>query len=211
MTSQNFVSNCLSLDNLKVRDRCGLMSLAAHRRWTVAFETPAIRAMLRQLHRPSVAGGVTALSSTMRTASGVREGLRPRPAASSNPARRSARKRRHQWLTVTRDTPTRAAIRSCGIPAALSTTISARCRSRTATAVALIRRSNSRLSAASNTILLRATASPNTVSLQHSAKPRLMSSYFRDTALAGGDHYQVLRAPRVALPAAGHAPYLPFG
>src|SRR5215469_17277845 len=119
MTSQNFASKCLSLDNLKVRDRCGLMSLAAHRRCTVAFETPAIRAMLRQLHRPCVAGGVTALSSTMRTASGGREGLRPRPAASSNPATRTARKRLDQWLTVTRDTPTRAAIRSCAIPAAL--------------------------------------------------------------------------------------------
>src|SRR5215472_7338361 len=83
MTSQNFVSKCLSLDNLKVRDKCGLMSLAAHRRWTVAFERPVIRAMLRQLHRPSAAGGVTALSSTMRTAAGGREGLRPRPAASS--------------------------------------------------------------------------------------------------------------------------------
>src|SRR5215469_4494461 len=114
MTSQNFVSKCLSLDNLKVRDRCGLMSLAAHRRWTVAFETPAITAMLRQLHRPRRAGGVTALSSTMRTAAGGREGLRPRPAASSNPARRSASKRWHQWLTVTRDRPTRDAISAQG-------------------------------------------------------------------------------------------------
>src|SRR5215831_3061163 len=183
MTSQNFVSKCLSLDNLKVRDRCGLMSLAAHRRWTVAFETPAIRAMLRQLHRPSVAGGVTALSSTMRTAAGGREGLRPRPAASSNPVRRLARKRWHQWLTVTRDTPTRAAIRSCGIPAALSITISARCRSRTATVVALIRRSNSRLSAASNTILLRTTASPKNGIAAASTKARILSSYFRDATL----------------------------
>src|SRR5215469_6357107 len=116
MTSQNFVSKCLSFDNLKVRDRCGLMSLAAHRRWTVAFETPATRAMLRQLHRSSVAGGLTAWSSTMRTDSDDSEGLRPRPAASSNPARRPARKRWHQWLTVTRDTPTRDAIRSLPHP-----------------------------------------------------------------------------------------------
>jgi hypothetical protein len=43
---------------------------------------------------------------------------------------------------------------------AKSTTISARCRSRTATVVALIRRSNSRPSSASNTILVRATGSP---------------------------------------------------
>jgi hypothetical protein len=180
MTSQNFVSKCLSLDNLKVRDRCGLMSLAAHRRCTVAFETPAITAMLRQRHRPSVAGGVTALSSTMRTTSGGSEGLRPRPAASSNPARRLARKRWHQWLTVTRDTPTRAAIPSCGSPAALSTTISARCRSRTATVIALIRRSNSRLSAASNTILLPATAAPQHPTAAASAKlPNLVNLFWR--------------------------------
>src|SRR5215471_2631038 len=71
MTSQNFFSNCLSLDSLKVRVRCGLMSLAAHKRWTVAFDTPALRAMVRQLHRPSVAGGVTTLSRTTRAACGV--------------------------------------------------------------------------------------------------------------------------------------------
>src|SRR5215831_17892050 len=93
------------------------MSLAAHKRWTVAFDTPALRAMVRQLHRPSVAGGVTTLSRTTRTASSGTEGLRPRPAASSNPARRLARNRWHQRLTVTRDTPTRAAIWCCDIPA----------------------------------------------------------------------------------------------
>src|SRR6516162_4942763 len=161
MTSQNFFSNCLSLDSLKVRVRCGLMSLAAHKRWTVAFDTPAMRAIVRQLHRPSVAGGVTALSRTTRTASSGTEGLRPRPVASSNPARRLARNRWHQRLTVTRDTPTRAAIWCCEIPAALRTTISARCRSRTATVDALIRRSNSPLSWPLSTILRRATAPPN--------------------------------------------------
>ena len=149
------------------------MSLAAHRRWTVAFETPALRAIFRQLHRPSVAGGVTAWSSTMRTASGGREGLRPRPAASSNPARRSSKNRRCQWFTVTRDTPTRDAIWSCEIPTALSTMISARCRSRTATVVALIRRCNSRLSSASRVILRRATSSPNTVWPQYAQNHRL--------------------------------------
>src|SRR5215469_10963945 len=123
MTSQNFFSNCLSLDSLKVRVRCGLMSLAAHKRWTVAFDTPAMRAIVRQLHRPSVAGGVTALSRTMRTASSGTEGLRPRPVASSNPARLLARNRWHQRLTVTRDTPTRAAIWCCEIPAALRTNL----------------------------------------------------------------------------------------
>src|SRR6516165_11861456 len=91
------------------------MSLAAHKRWTVAFDTPAMRAIVRQLHRPSVAGGVTALSRTTRTASSGTEGLRPRPVASSNPARRLARNRWYQRLTVTRDTPTRAAIWCCEI------------------------------------------------------------------------------------------------
>src|SRR6516164_4612261 len=158
------------------------MSLAAHKRWTVAFDTPAMRAIVRQLHRPSVAGGVTALSRTMRTASRGTEGLRPRPVASSNPARRLARNRWHQRLTVTRDTPTRAAIWCCEIPAALRTTISARCRSRTATVDALIRRSNSPLSWPLSTILLRATASPNG---RPAACPKhhTLSSYFRDTTL----------------------------
>src|SRR5262249_53732867 len=71
----------------------------------------------------------------------------------------------------------------CGIPAALSITISARCRSRTATVVALIRRSNSRLSAASNTILLRTTASPKNGIAAASTKARILSSYFRDAIL----------------------------
>src|SRR5271155_5042099 len=48
MTSQNFSSKRLSLDSLKVRERCGLMSLAAHRRCTLAGEIPAARAIVRQ-------------------------------------------------------------------------------------------------------------------------------------------------------------------
>src|SRR3984893_12999936 len=52
MTSQNFSSKRLSLDSLKVRERCGLMSLAAHRRCTLAGDTLAARAIVRQLHRP---------------------------------------------------------------------------------------------------------------------------------------------------------------
>jgi hypothetical protein len=116
------------------------------------------------------------------TASGSREGLRPRPVASANPARRSATKRRHQRLTVTRDTPTRAAIRSCGVPAALSTTISVRCRSRAATVVVSIRRSNSQRSAAANTILRRAIVSPPRY--RRSKTPRIVSGYFRDVTLA---------------------------
>src|SRR5262249_5376680 len=89
------------------------------------------------------------------------EGLRRRLAPSSNRASRLARNRWPKRLTVPRDTPTRAAIWCCDIPAALRTTISARCRSRTATVVALIRRSNSPRSSPLNTILLRVTASPN--------------------------------------------------
>jgi hypothetical protein len=39
--AQNFSSNCLSFDSLKVRERCGLMSLAAHSRCTLDAEMPA--------------------------------------------------------------------------------------------------------------------------------------------------------------------------
>src|SRR5947209_14435596 len=49
MTSQNFSSKRLSFDSLKVRERCGLISLAAHRRCTLAGEIPAARAIVRQL------------------------------------------------------------------------------------------------------------------------------------------------------------------
>ena len=69
----------LSLESLKVRERCGLMSLAAHTRWTLAFEMPVARAIVRQLHRPSVAGGVTAISTTMHTTWLRKDALRPRP------------------------------------------------------------------------------------------------------------------------------------
>src|SRR5205823_210992 len=49
MTSQNFSSKRLSFDSLKVRARCGLKSLAAHRRCTLAGEIPAARAIVREL------------------------------------------------------------------------------------------------------------------------------------------------------------------
>src|SRR5438445_114060 len=49
MTSQNFSSNCLSFDSLKVRERCGLMSLAAHSRCTLAAEMPTAPAIGRQI------------------------------------------------------------------------------------------------------------------------------------------------------------------
>src|SRR6266853_2033979 len=52
MTSQNFSSNCLSFDSLKVRERCGLMSLAAHSRCTLAAEMPAARAIVRHSIAP---------------------------------------------------------------------------------------------------------------------------------------------------------------
>ena len=44
----------------------GLIALAAHRRCTLACEMPASRAIVRQLHRARVAGGLTAFSITLR-------------------------------------------------------------------------------------------------------------------------------------------------
>jgi tetratricopeptide (TPR) repeat protein len=43
-----------------------LIALAAHRRCTLACEMPASRAIVRQLHRARVAGGLTAFSITLR-------------------------------------------------------------------------------------------------------------------------------------------------
>src|SRR5438445_9577374 len=62
-------------------------------RCTLACEIPASRAIVRQLHRATVVGGVTAFSNTMRTASGGNHGFRPRLGASSSPARRWVRER----------------------------------------------------------------------------------------------------------------------
>src|SRR5580692_3126048 len=53
MTSQNLASNCSSHDNLKIRVRCGLMSLVDQTRCTVALDTPTCLAIERVLHRPN--------------------------------------------------------------------------------------------------------------------------------------------------------------
>src|SRR5271169_3395214 len=89
MTSQNFSSKRLSFDSLKVRERCGLMSLAAHSRCTLADDTPAARAIVRQLQRPRCGGGVTACSITCWTAASGSHGLPPRPVRSVNPSNRA--------------------------------------------------------------------------------------------------------------------------
>ncbi|MCY1537154.1 hypothetical protein D9M68_726400 [compost metagenome] len=93
MTSQNFSSKCWSLDSLKVRVRCGLMALAAQIRCTLAGEIPATRAMLRQLQRGCPTGGWVTCSTARLKASAGKDGLRPRPGASINPANRRAWKR----------------------------------------------------------------------------------------------------------------------
>ena len=46
------IGRVASFESLKVRERCGSMSLAVHRRCTLAGEIPAARAIVRQLHRP---------------------------------------------------------------------------------------------------------------------------------------------------------------
>jgi hypothetical protein len=50
-------SNAGSFDSLKVRTRCGLISLARHSRCTVAFETPMAWAIVRTLQRGRPGGG----------------------------------------------------------------------------------------------------------------------------------------------------------
>ena len=71
-----------------MRERCGLMSFAAHRRCTLACETLAAHAIVRQLHRASVASGDTALSNTVRTAAGGNDAYARGPV--HRPARRDA-------------------------------------------------------------------------------------------------------------------------
>jgi hypothetical protein len=50
MTSQNFRSNCGSLEILKVRRRCGFRSLFFQMRWTLWCDTPNAAAMPRNTH-----------------------------------------------------------------------------------------------------------------------------------------------------------------
>src|SRR5438445_2196817 len=83
MTSQNLASNCGSLDNLKVRVRCGLMSLACQSACTVPTETWAVRAIERTLCRVWPLGGRVAWVRMMARLSSERKGLRPRPRARS--------------------------------------------------------------------------------------------------------------------------------
>src|SRR5580692_6608957 len=92
MTSQNFSSKRLSLDSLKVRDRCGLMSLAAHRRCTLAGEIAAARAIVRQLHRPRWGGGVTALLQHLLHRGLRQPRLAPAPGTIAQPLQPAQRK-----------------------------------------------------------------------------------------------------------------------
>src|ERR1700730_11235328 len=51
MTSQNFASKSGSVESLKTRVRCGLISFSLQTRCTVALETPNSRAIARPVHR----------------------------------------------------------------------------------------------------------------------------------------------------------------
>src|ERR1700730_2913753 len=57
MTSQNFASKSGSVESLKTRVRCGLISFSLQTRCTVALETPNSRAIARQVHRARPGGG----------------------------------------------------------------------------------------------------------------------------------------------------------
>src|SRR6202030_4720479 len=97
MTSQNFASNCSSQDNLKIRVRCGLMSLLDQTRCTVALDTPRCLDIERVLHRPKPAGGLTASLKILPLSDGLMRSGRPLRAKSAKPPIPSCRKRlRHQ-------------------------------------------------------------------------------------------------------------------
>src|SRR5215469_8607236 len=55
--SQNFASKSGSVESLKTRVRCGLISFSLQTRCTVALETPNSRAIARQVHRARPCGG----------------------------------------------------------------------------------------------------------------------------------------------------------
>ena len=100
MTSQNLASNCSSHDNLKIRVRCGLMSLVDQTRCTVALDTPTCLAIERVLHRPTPPGGLTASLKILPLSDGLMRSGRPLRANSAKPPIPSRRKRPRQNVTV---------------------------------------------------------------------------------------------------------------
>jgi hypothetical protein len=90
----------------------GLKSLAAGGRCAVALGRPAAFAIVRQLQRPRCLGGPPASSKARPILAADNPRLGPRRRASSSPSSPCAAKRRHQELTVSRDTPASAAITS---------------------------------------------------------------------------------------------------
>ena len=82
-----------SHDNLKIRVRCGLMSLADQTRCTVALDTPTCLAIERVLHRPVPPGGLTASLKILPLSDGLIRSGRPLRANSAKPPIPSRRKR----------------------------------------------------------------------------------------------------------------------
>ena len=150
---------------LNVSERCGCSEKALQMRCTVVTDRPLARAIDRRLQCVAP-GGV--LSSVAVTTSAILSSpiLRGAPGLGSSlsPSRRRLAKRLRHVVTVTRVTPSRAAMAVLLSPAAASSTMAARC----ASARAVLRR-RARISSSPRSSSLNAIAT--------AARPRIRSSH----------------------------------
>src|ERR1700745_1006551 len=95
MTSQNFASKSGSVESLKTRVRCGLISVSLQTRCTVALETPNSRGIRRQVHCAPPPGWPRGFINSLATAIGdkpafaAQAGLilqSPKPASDISPS-----------------------------------------------------------------------------------------------------------------------------
>ena len=131
-TSTSFSSKRGSPESLNVSTRCGCNPRADQIRCTVAGDTPARSAIVRQLQCVSPGGVSCKVKRTISsTFTGGIDGLRPRPGRTlENPFSPSSTNRSRQFTTVVGETPTALAIRVFANPSEAITRAVARCTSR---------------------------------------------------------------------------------
>ena len=131
-TSVSFCSKRGSLDSLKVLTRCGFNPRDDQIRWTVAFDTPARSAIVRQLQCVAPGGFSCSVNRTISsTFSAGIDGLRPRPLATwPNRLSPSAANCDRQLTTLDGDTANCAAIFVLAAPRPASSNALARVTSR---------------------------------------------------------------------------------
>ena len=128
--SRIFSTNSGAVDSLNVSDRCGRSEKALQMRCTVVTDRPLALAIERRLQCVAPGGVLSsvALTTAAILSSPILRGV-PGLGSSLSPCKRRLAKRLRHVATVTRVTPSRAAMAVLLSPAAASSTIAARCAS----------------------------------------------------------------------------------